>query len=90
MAEPQFVARNSAGSVVFDSRDVAAGLCVGVIDVPASTAQVYTYPDYVGRAIRVCGIWGLDIWGASVDYALGYPRVSFIASAARSYVLFIL
>lgn len=89
MAEPLFIVRNSAGAVVFDSRDAYAGICVGVIDVPSSTAQVYTYPDYVGRGIRVCGMWGTDTWGAAVDYALGYPRVSFSASAARSYVLFI-
>lgn len=89
MAEPFFRVRDATGAVVFDSRDAYAGICVGVIDVPGSTAQVYTYPDYVGRTLKVCGMWGTDTWGAAVDYALGYPRVSFSASAARSYVLFI-
>lgn len=90
MPEPLFRVKDGSGAVVFDSRDAYAGICVGVIDVPAGTAQTYTYPDYVGRSIRVCGMWGLDAWGASVDYALGYPRVSFSAAVARTYVHFIL
>lgn len=90
MAEAVFIVRNSAGAVVFDSRDAHAGVCVGVLDVPSGTAQTYTYPDYVGRTLKLCGMWGLDTWGAAVDYALGYPRVQFSASAARTYVLFIL
>ncbi|MBQ1766796.1 MAG: hypothetical protein IIZ92_28380 [Aquincola sp.] len=89
MAEPIFRVRDGAGNVVFDSRDAYAGLCVGVIDVPLNAVQVYAYPDYVGRTLKVCGMWGLDAWGASVDYALGYPRVTFSASSARTYVLFI-
>lgn len=89
MPEPLFRVKDGSGAVVFDSRDAYAGICVGVIDVPSSTVQTYTYPDYVGRTLKVCGMWGLESWGAAVDYALGYPRVTFTASAARSYVLFI-
>ncbi|WP_046111825.1 hypothetical protein [Aquincola tertiaricarbonis] len=88
MAEAVFIVRNSAGAVVFDSRDAFAGVCVGIIDVPGGTPQTYTFPNYVGRTLKVAGMWGTLAWGAAVDYALGYPRLTVDSAAARTFVLF--
>lgn len=90
MAEPVFIVRNSAGAVVFDSRDAYAGVCVGIIDVPAGAPQTYTFPSYVGRTLKVTSMWGLDAWGVAVDYALGYPRLTVDAAAGRTFILFML
>lgn len=88
MAEPVFIVRSSAGAVVFDSREAYAGVCVGLIDVPASTPQTYLFPNYVGRTLKVSSMWGLVAWGLAIDYDLGYPRLTVSAGSARSFILF--
>lgn len=85
MSEPVFIVRNSVGAIVLDSRDAVAGACVDLVDVPAGTAPVYSYPDHVGRQALVMTVDGYTASGATVDTALGYPRVSFV-SAARGRV----
>lgn len=90
MAEPHLIARNSAGTVVFDSRTAMAGVCVGLLEIPANTAQTYTYPGYPGATAKVAGAAGVRAWGLTIDYALGYPRLVFAsAPALRACIVFV-
>lgn len=84
MAEPQFVVRNSAGQVVLDSRNAAAGCCVEIVTVPAGTSVTKTYPDFVGRTAMV--IASLMLAMPTIDTALGYPRVTFTAFVGQDRV----
>jgi hypothetical protein len=74
--------------VVFDSRVAYAGVCVGLHDVPANTAATYTYPDYAGYTAIVLTATGSRAWGHTIDYALGYPRVTVDATAERTLMVF--
>ncbi|XHS78491.1 hypothetical protein ACFJGW_00540 [Burkholderiaceae bacterium UC74_6] len=66
----------STGAVMFDSDQVVGGC---LVDLPAagydgSANLVKTYPQYAGLTA-----WATSLTGdlvASVDYALGYPRVT--------------
>ena len=88
MSGPALVIRSNDGAVVFDSREAYAGVCVGIIDVPAGAPQTYMFPNYVGRTLKVSSMWGLAAWGVAIDYALGYPRLTVDAAAARTFILF--
>lgn len=87
MAEPLFIVRNSAGVVMLDSRDASGGACVDLLEIAANTAPVYTYPAHVGRSAAVVTVDGFTSAGATVDTALGYPRVSFTLFGASSRIV---
>lgn len=67
---------NASGQVSFDSRYAQGGVIADQVTRAAgSGTEVRTYPAFAGRtAIVKAG--GYDAPGA-VDYALGYPRVTF-------------
>ena len=90
MSEPLFVVRNAANAVVFDSRLAYAGVCVGIVDVPAATAMSVSYPGYTGHTLKALSVSGISSYGATIDTdGSGYPRVNFVSGLARSYVMFI-
>ena len=90
MAEAIFVLRNTAGAIVYDNRVTAVGCLAASPVVPANTAQVFSYPAFVGRSAIVMTTVGNRTTGVTVDYALGYPRVTFAAfSLVRNALIWI-
>lgn len=70
-------------TITWDSTKVGSGVIVGIITVPAYTSPVYTYPDFPGRTLFRVTMALSDYFYAggsgipSIDYTLGYPRISF-------------
>lgn len=91
MPEPLFVVRNSSNVVVFDSRVAYAGVCVGIVDVPAATATSVSYSGYAGRTLKAIPAASRGSYSVTIDTdGSGYPRANFSSGPARSYVMFIL
>lgn len=71
--------RTTAGETIFESTVAQGGV---VIDLFIATAgEVRTYPAFAGMTVFAASsggsAWSTDI---TVDYALGYPRVTMPAS----------
>lgn len=82
---------NSAGTVVWDSTTAGGGIIVGVEAVAASTAPVFTYAAFPGRSAKVMSSTVGKDTGVTVDYALGYPRVTLASRAyARNIIVMVI
>lgn len=69
--------RDSSGNLIFDVDTIAtAGVCLGIWEVPASTAFSQEFPGYTGSTIVALNPTGGITWNATIDNALGYPRVT--------------
>ena len=81
MPEARMTVFDSAGTEVFDTYTSLGGQVVDLPVVAASATPTFTYPSFAGRSMDVMligsafGYSGDDI-GATVDYSLGYPRVT--------------
>jgi hypothetical protein len=80
---------NASGGLVYDSTTAPAGVVANVLTVAASSAPTYTFPAFAGYTLRlVYTNGGAGLWGYTVDYALGYPRVVFSsAGGSREFLL---
>lgn len=68
---------DSAGNVTFDVDTIAqSGVCLGTYEVAANTAFSQSFPGYTGSTVRAFNPTGDYQWNATVDTALGYPRVT--------------
>lgn len=67
--------RDASGLVTFDSTQAQVGCLVEVLVVPAGPAATRTYPAFAGRNAAAVQLSGSIVSLASVDTALGYPRV---------------
>ena len=72
---------SSTGQLTFDSRDAVGGVVADVVSMAAGGGNLTkSYPDFPGRS-AIVKAGAFDVPG-SVDYALGYPRVTFASAAA--------
>lgn len=67
---------DAAGHVTWDSNTSVGGVLVDMLQASTSTAVVRTYPAFAGRSARVLQADGTDDMSATVDTALGFPRVT--------------
>lgn len=74
---------NELGSLVFDSFSVMGGVVVGSYNLAFNAATTLTYPDFQSRTayINLLSFNGYDP-GITIDYALGYPRVTAVPADA--------
>lgn len=63
-------------TLIFDSRIAQAGVLMDVQALKTTSTTVLSYPAFAGRTAFVMDGCSNMIAAASVDYALGYPRVS--------------
>jgi hypothetical protein len=68
---------DASGSLAFDSRTAAGGVCLGIFTVPAS-GGVFTFPEMGSGLQGYCiNFQGKSIQGMQFDNNLGYPRFTF-------------
>ena len=70
---------SSTGATLWDSTVAASGIVADVIITPAGAGgpYQYTYPDFAGRTASTVFLAAMgDTDPATVDTALGYPRVT--------------
>lgn len=63
-------------TLTFDSETAGFGCLADVISVTSNANITKTYPDFPGKTctvVQMCDYWDQN---TSVDYALGYPRVT--------------
>lgn len=78
-------------TLIFDSRVVQGGVLAEVPVITSAVPTVRTYPAFAGRIVFAMDLWGVADTQVSVDYALGYPRVTFPGvspSLPRAYLVF--
>lgn len=66
---------DSLGVRTFDSTEAVGGCLVDVLNI-TTTGVVKTYPQYAGRGCVLVSSTSDPAAQGSVDFALGYPRVS--------------
>lgn len=67
---------NAGGSLLWDSSVAGSGIVADVLVLPAGGPWTYTYPDFAGRTVNIVALVYLGTTLATVDTALGYPRVT--------------
>lgn len=66
---------DGSGTVVFDNRNAQAGVLLDVF-APNNGGETRTYPGAAGLSVFTMLAGGHTNATATVDYALGYPRVT--------------
>ncbi len=73
--------RNTAGETVFESTVAQGGVVIDTFI--AAAGEVRTYPQFAGMTVFANAASGSAAnMAASVDYALGYPRVTLSSNYA--------
>jgi hypothetical protein len=67
---------DGAGNVTFSTEAAVGGVLLAVIVGNGVSATAFTYPDYAGRSVFAMPLVDPAAKPATVDYALGYPRVT--------------
>ncbi len=73
---------DSAGVLIFDSTTVQGGVCLGVYEYSSASTGTLTFPDLAGQTVKVRYVVASNgtTGGVTVDYSLGYPRVTIAAA----------
>ena len=75
---------NAAGALVWDSSNVAGGVIADIKTYESTNTAILTYPAFAGRSASIITLlsWiAASTDGVSVDYALGYPRITVSAAS---------
>lgn len=68
--------RDAYGNVTFSSINAVGGCFAGIAIGNGVSATAFTYPDFAGRTAIAVPMFDPTIRPATVDYSLGYPRVT--------------
>lgn len=72
------ILRRPDASVAFDSRDAAGGVPIALHTIASGSGTVvYSWASLAGLTIKVMPIVYADFVDYTIDYALGYPRVTY-------------
>jgi len=77
---------NSSGTLLFDSDTANAGALVGLFEIAANASATYTFPSLAGGTVDCTAPTGKFLTSATVDYTLGYPRVTVATADFKRYV----
>lgn len=82
---------DSSGDVTFDSTLAVGGCLMEIVSSSTSSSVVKTYPNFAGRsAFAVLTTWLRYSVIPTIDYALGYPRLTIpVTSADVKFAVFI-
>lgn len=78
---------NASSQLIWDSRTAGSGVVATVIALASGASGTYTFPDFAGRTAGVVSIAYFGTVVPTVDYALGYPRVTIPADSQPRQIL---
>lgn len=83
---------DASGNVTFDSTLAAGGVPIALHTVASGASPVYSWPSLAGRTIKGLTFAGNYASQFTIDYALGYPRISYAAQGgvARTTLVIVL
>lgn len=73
------ILRDDSGNVTFDSTLAVGGVPIALHTVASGASPVYSWPSLAGRAIKALTFAGNYGSQFTIDYSLGYPRISYAA-----------
>lgn len=68
--------RDGSGSITFSSANAVGGCFVGFAIGNGVGPTAFTFPNFAGRSAIAVPLFDPTIRPATVDYSLGYPRVT--------------